>query len=591
MLRLSDELALPLDAITETFGILAKRGTGKSSTAVVMAEEMYKAGLPFIVIDPVGKWWGLRSAADGKAPGIPIPIFGGQHGDVPLERSSGMMIADLIVEKRLSCILDVFDFSEGDKIKFLCDFFERLYKKNTEPLHLFFEEADDYIPQKPMHEQARLLRACENVVRRGRANGLGMTMITQRSASLNKNVLTQIETLMVMRTTAPNDRKAIAAWVEYYGQDRELLGSLHELKNGEAWVWSPQWLNKIVRTRIRRRWTFDSHATPKMASGGRKPATLADVDLNAVRKNMADVIERAKQDDPRELKVQIQQLKRELSQKAPAVPAVPVVKEIPILSKEQTDSLAGAMEELHSAGEAYTRLGNDLNEISKRVLATSSRIKVIFEETRARLGHASPVSHGQAIKPASQPLNLTREGKRLVGARIYKPSAENMNAGELSKGCVKILDALVWMETVGLYDPKRSAVAFLAGQSSKSSQYEKNLSKLRGAGCIEYLADARMKITETGRGATAPAPAPLTTSDLQSAVLRRLPRGQADILQVLISAYPESILRTEVAEQAGQSRTSSQFEKNLSKLRGFDLIDYPDSERAVALPVLFLSDQ
>ena len=82
-LSLSDDIALPAEAVTQTFGILAVRGSGKSNTAAVMAEEMFDAGLPFVVIDPVGSWFGLRSSSDGKAPGLPIPIFGGKHGDLP----------------------------------------------------------------------------------------------------------------------------------------------------------------------------------------------------------------------------------------------------------------------------------------------------------------------------------------------------------------------------------------------------------------------------------------------------------------------------------------------------------------------------
>jgi DNA helicase HerA-like ATPase len=84
-LHLGKGLTLPLDAVSRTFGILAVRGAGKSNTAAVMAEEMFAAGLPFVVIDPVGSWYGLRSSADGTSPGLPIPIFGGKHGDVPLE--------------------------------------------------------------------------------------------------------------------------------------------------------------------------------------------------------------------------------------------------------------------------------------------------------------------------------------------------------------------------------------------------------------------------------------------------------------------------------------------------------------------------
>jgi DNA helicase HerA-like ATPase len=88
-LKLAKDLSIPASAITETFAILAARGAGKSNTAAVMAEEMFEARLPFVVVDPVRAWWGLRSSRDGKGPGLPIPIFGGKRGDVPLERGGG----------------------------------------------------------------------------------------------------------------------------------------------------------------------------------------------------------------------------------------------------------------------------------------------------------------------------------------------------------------------------------------------------------------------------------------------------------------------------------------------------------------------
>ncbi len=168
--------------MTETFGILAARGAGKSNTAAVMAEEMFKAKLPFVVVDPVRAWYGLRSSADGKSPGLPIPIFGGRRGDVPLERGAGNLMADLIVDQRLSCVLDLSEFdSESSKKQFLLDFARRLYQRNEQPLHLFLEEADDYIPQRPMRDEAQLLRAWENIVRRGRNRGLGITLIALRT--------------------------------------------------------------------------------------------------------------------------------------------------------------------------------------------------------------------------------------------------------------------------------------------------------------------------------------------------------------------------------------------------------------------------
>ena len=56
----------------------------------------------------------------------------------------------------------------------------------------------------------------EDLVRRGRARGLGATLITQRPAVLNKDVLTQAEVLIALGMTGPRDVAAIDEWVRSY---------------------------------------------------------------------------------------------------------------------------------------------------------------------------------------------------------------------------------------------------------------------------------------------------------------------------------------------------------------------------------------
>ena len=107
LLHVGPELDLPADAITQSIALLAVRRAGKSNAAAVIAEEMYHAALPWVAIDPKGDWWGLRSSGEGNSPGLPIPIFGGLHGDMPLLPEAGKLIADLIVEQNLTCVLDV----------------------------------------------------------------------------------------------------------------------------------------------------------------------------------------------------------------------------------------------------------------------------------------------------------------------------------------------------------------------------------------------------------------------------------------------------------------------------------------------------
>jgi DNA helicase HerA-like ATPase len=220
-LHISPDLALPIEAVTETFAILAKRNAGKTYTAGVIAEELWKAQLPFVIADPVGVWWGLKSSADGKRAGFPITILGGEHGDLPLESTAGKVVADMVADDSVSLLLDLSGFSKGEAVRFMTDFCERLYHKNRKPLHLILDEADSFAPQKPRPEGARLLGAVDDIVRRGRARGLGVTLVTQRSAVLNKDVLTQCEVLIALRTPHPNDRKPIKAWIEVHGTDEQ----------------------------------------------------------------------------------------------------------------------------------------------------------------------------------------------------------------------------------------------------------------------------------------------------------------------------------------------------------------------------------
>lgn len=506
-LKLSPTLSMPSDAVTRTFGILATRGAGKSNTAVVMAEEMYEAGLPFVVIDPEGSWWGLRASEDGKSPGLPIPILGGRHGDIPLEREGGRLVADLVVDNRMSCILDLDSFeSERARKHFLLDFAVQLYKRNADPLHLFLEEADDYIPQKPMKEEAQLLRAWENIVRRGRKRGLGMTMITQRSAVINKNVLTQIETLIVMRTTSPQDRKAILAWVDYHGQSREILESLPSLEDGEAWIWSPQWLKKVVRTQIRLRETYDSAATPKQMSK-RPVATLADVDLAAFQKRMTATIERAKAEDPKELKHEIAKLRAQLA-KVP-VAAEPVIRVIekPILSNEQLKSLREMSSKMNAAIEGI-------------ISAANGNFSVPLLPARLKTMPVMPLQ-----RPSTESLSVRRGERKILIALAQHPD-----------GCTK------------------EQITVLTGY--KRSSRDTYLQRLTFNGYVDRF-NGRLVCTYAGRDALGDDFEPLPVGEaLRVYWMQKLPAGEKAILELLIGHYPNSVDKEVLSETTGYQRSS-----------------------------------
>lgn len=576
---------LPLDAATQTFGVLAVRGAGKSNLAAVMAEGMFEAGLPFVVVDPVGAWWGLRSSADGKSTGLSILIFGGRHGDVPLEETGGAVLADLVVDERVSCVLDISELSEGAKIRFLTEFAERLYRRNSEPLHLFLEEADDYIPQKPFREQARLLRAWENIVRRGRARGLGITLITQRSASINKNVLTQVETLFVLRTTSPQDRKAIEGWIQYHGTSREVLATLDKLAAGEAWVWSPQWLKTMERIQVRRRATFDSGATPKNVRGARPAATLAEVDLGKVRAKMAATIERAKADDPRELRRRIAELERQARRWYQADGSFIELDPAEVIRRriEAAKQLASALKvervEVPALSPEELRLLNSLEEETRLL-----REQLLKREIEARQTAQAILGHRTAA-PAPVPVRQPPLRKPVAPS---SPASGNGHDPGLMPARQRILDALAWLRAIGIHPADRTQLAFLSEQSPGSSSYANNLGALRTAGLIDYPGGGRVALTDGGAQASNPPEIPPTPEALHRQIERRLQPARWRIVAQLIETYPRALAREVLAERSGQSSGSSSFANNLGALRSLGLIDYPSMGQVIARPVLFL---
>jgi hypothetical protein len=469
-LRVADNLTLPAEAVTQTFAILAKRGVGKTYTASVLTEEMLKAGLQVVVADPIGVWWGLRASADGKREGLPIVVLGGDHGDVPLESTAGETIAGLVVEERLSVVLDLSRFRKGEQTRFMTDFCERLYHKNRAPLHLVLDEADAFAPQRPMKGQERLLGAVEDIVRRGRARGLGVTLVTQRSAVLNKDVLTQAEVLVALRTIAPQDRNAIDEWVKVHGtpeQRDELIQSLPSLPIGAAWFWSPGWLDIFKRVKVRARETYDSSATPKVGQKLRPPKKLAEVDLSKLRVRIAATIEKAKAEDPREMRRRIAELERRLSQAEAVKPKVERV-EVPVLRESDVKQLMKAVTQLSETGTV-------LATIAHKISAAVSRSTENGRQMPAPASQNGSAAYRERL-PAARPTPLP-------------PSTD----AKLSGGERKILAALAQYPQ----GRTKTQVAILTGYSHKGGAFNNYLSALRSKGLIEGSGD-NIRITAEG---------------------------------------------------------------------------------------------
>lgn len=527
-LSLSPALSLPLEAVTQTFAILGKRGSGKTSTSVVLTEEMITAGLPVVVVDPVGVWFGLRYAADGKGPGLPVVILGGEHADIPLEDTAGAVVADFAIESSRPMVLDLSGMSKSAARRFMVDFSERLYHdkaKRKDALHVVLDEADLWAPQRTERGGERLLGAINDLVRRGRARGIGCTLITQRPAVLNKDVLSQAEVLVALRLTGPHDRKAIETWVQHNAdqdQARELLSSLAQLPVGTAWVWSPGWLDVFKTVAIRARRTFDSSATPKAGARSVAPRDAAKVDLEDLRARMAATIERAAADDPRALRARITELEAELA----ARPAERELVHVPTVPDGWDATLKAVRDEIETVVEPAIRA----------VLA--ELVKMLQDAELLALAPAGADVPSPRPAPAPQ--------------RAPAPSSRPRGTGDVKIGAGEL--AILTAAAQHIAGVTREQLSVLTGY--KRSSRDTYLQRLKAAGLVEQLGELLIA-TDAGTRTLGPDFVPLPTGRaLREHWLANLPEGERRILDLVCRAHPKAISRDRLSEKTGYKRSS-----------------------------------
>jgi hypothetical protein len=169
-----------------------------------------------------------------------------------------------------------------------------------------------------------------------------------------------------------------------------------------------------------------------------------------------------------------------------------------------------------------------------------------------------------------------------------EPRAAGAGEASLSRSQQRILNALAWLASIGRTEADKTLVALMADQSPTSGGYFNNLGVLRSAGLVDYPAGGLVRLTEDGAARAEPVDIPTTPEELHRQLFAKLSSSQVAILRVLIENYPTALSKDDVADAAGQSRTSGGYFNNLGRLRSLGLIDYPSPGQVVGLPALML---
>lgn len=557
-----DGLDFPLDAVTQKFAWLGRSGSGKTYGCKRFFEQLMRAGAQVVIVDTVGVYFGLRRGAKG----FEIPIVGGLYGDIPLEASSGELLAEVVVSHGSSMVVDVSHMRDADKARFMESFGRRLFElKKATPgaMHVGLDEGQDVVPQNPQPNEAMMLHEWVRIAKQGRAFGIGLSIASQRPQEVAKKALNQAECVIAFQLTGPQERKALEYWLADKGIDQKVSDQLPSLEIGKPFVWSPQWL-KVAKVfgRILPIESDDTSQTPTLGGATPSRSQLKPIDLGKLRASMAAAEKDAVENDPKQLKQLVKTLEQKMEKLRGGGELGNRSKMLQVLGHAQAMRISRTREReaIQSALALFQNVMQELNAAMNGLVGISVKDEIadtIDAINKVAQSRTTGSDELDGVVDAAKNLTPKETLALSVKAGVHTPDGKlteryqgsDENPLGIPKGELSVLRAVASQK-----DGARPALLTLQTQ-------------LRGASVRSYLARLASKglvtrsggvatITREGLAAAGTLPKRLKGVDLVKQQVKSLPSGEGSVLLEVLEAHPEKISSSTIVTKTGLSGAS-----------------------------------
>jgi len=129
---------------------------------------------------------------------------------------------------------DVIDITVAVLTRTLFDFNFWSPPEQRQPFVLCFEEAHNYLPRTDKSGTMFARDAVEKVAKEGRKYGVSAMIVTQRPSEISETILSQCNSMVLMRMNNPDDQDYVARVVS--DQFRSLISLLPSMRPGEGFV-------------------------------------------------------------------------------------------------------------------------------------------------------------------------------------------------------------------------------------------------------------------------------------------------------------------------------------------------------------------
>lgn len=547
---LNDKIFLDLESLVDTrLLIQANSGGGKSYLIRRLLEQSH-GKVQQIVIDLEGEFGTLREKYDY--------ILAGKDGDVPANPKSAPLLARKLLELGVSAIVDLYELPHQDRKRFVRLFLEAMIdapKELWHPVLLVIDEAHQFCPEKGEAESAA---AVIDICTRGRKRGYCAILATQRLSKMNKDAAAECNNKLIGRTGLDIDMKRAAEELGFTGKEQYL--SLRSLESGEFFAFGPAISRQVIPIKIG---TVETQH-PKAGARFKTHTVQPTAKIREVISKLADLPKEAEEEARTvdELKKEVRELKRHKCEVVNQNPIKIEKIEVPMVGKRALEGLTKSEKELRRASklilDASQNIESNINKLSGEIAKVQ------------RPNNPIPPKESLAKYPIANSIKVTEEKTSILSGPEQR-----------------IVNAIAWMESIGVEEPEQTAVAFLAGYTVGGGGFNNPKGSLRSKGLIEYRGN-NLVLTVNGRIFASPPLETLNTAALHEKILARLPGPEQRLLKPLLMSYPGYLSNDELAQQSGYQVGSGGFNNPKGRLKTLGLIEYPVPGTAKARDILFI---
>jgi hypothetical protein len=295
---------------------------------------------------------------------------------------------------------------------------------------------------------------------------------------------------------------------------------------------------------------------------------------------MAASIEKAKADDPKELRKEIANLRTQLTkaQKSPATASAKPVVDEKAIERAVSRALDAQAAAISKANWETVKVGRKAVDQLERAATSISEAVPGLRSMLARLETPVPIApngngNGHTRAGVAAP-TLAGTGSQPggVSVRTVTPRASSRDPKSTSESPIgrtpqRMLNALLFFERIGVSQPTRAQLGGFVGVSPSTGTFRNYLSELRSFAFINDLGTERVELTHAGRSQASEEGLPRSLEELHRTWRAKFGATPARMFDVLLDAYPNTVTRDNLAAAVGVDPSTGTFRNYLSELR------------------------